>query len=234
MEIKPKINYDFYICVLDFEATCDEDNSTIQQEIIEFPSVLYGWDVKTKGFDYISEFREYCKPKTNPILTKFCTQLTKITQDKIDIADSFPNVIQRHYKWLVSLIGKKTANEKVLVLTVGEWDIKTMLPKECKMWNISSVPNVYKYYINVKYMFQKVFKYNGKGMKSMLKELNLKLEGVHHSGLDDCKNTAKIVKKCIGSGYIFNESYDLQYSYLDLAIDKNIKNNVALKIDWDI
>ena len=36
------------------------------------------------------------------------------------------------------------------------------------------------------------------GMAGMLKTLKIKLEGRHHSGIDDCKNIAKIVLNLMG------------------------------------
>jgi len=67
-----------YICVFDFECTCDMDRGTMKaQEIIEFPIVIV--DVKAKAVKAI--FQTYVKPVIDPKLTEFCTQLTGITQD---------------------------------------------------------------------------------------------------------------------------------------------------------
>jgi inhibitor of KinA sporulation pathway (predicted exonuclease) len=38
----------------------------------------------------------------------------------------------------------------------------------------------------------------------MLKKLNIELEDTHHSGIDDCKNLAKIVIKMVEKKYTFN------------------------------
>ena len=67
-----------YICVFDFECTCNKDKSTMKsQEIIEFPIVIV--DVKNKCVKGI--FQTYVKPVIDPKLTEFCTELTGITQD---------------------------------------------------------------------------------------------------------------------------------------------------------
>jgi inhibitor of KinA sporulation pathway (predicted exonuclease) len=47
-----------------------------RQEIIEFPAVLLNCQ---KG-EVEDEFRSYCRPVLNPLLTEFCTELTGITQ----------------------------------------------------------------------------------------------------------------------------------------------------------
>lgn len=94
-----------YICVVDFEATCEVDNpSDFHHEIIEFPMVL----INTHTLEIVSEvfeedlwrsytaycvsnsfcpfiwqvdsFREYVKPELNPQLSDFCVKLTGITQ----------------------------------------------------------------------------------------------------------------------------------------------------------
>lgn len=72
-----------FIAVLDFEATCLPDRVIIPQEIIEFPCVLY--KLEPNAITFVSEFHEYVKP-TKPV-TEFCTTLTGITQQTVDVAD---------------------------------------------------------------------------------------------------------------------------------------------------
>ncbi len=56
-----------YICVLDFEATCWDDDKIDKSEveIIEFPSILYKLDSNNKKLEKIGEFHEYVKPIKN-------------------------------------------------------------------------------------------------------------------------------------------------------------------------
>jgi len=42
------------------------------------------------------------------------------------------------------------------------------------------------------------------GMEDMLQKCGLKLEGRHHSGIDDAKNIASIVIHMLKSGFKFN------------------------------
>jgi inhibitor of KinA sporulation pathway (predicted exonuclease) len=189
-----------YICVLDFEATCQESGKQ-NHEIIEFPSVLYKL---TDKFTKISEFREYCKPKSNPKLSDFCTKLTGITQDLIDPADTFPNVLARHHKWLTTHIDNF---ENFTFLTCGGWDWE-QFARECKFYNIKA-PNVYNKYINIKKDFQKLYKTEKSfGMAGMLYHLKLDLLGRHHCGLDDCRNIGRILEKMIADGY---KDFDIIY-----------------------
>jgi len=50
--------YDYFL-VLDFEATCDNNISGWQHEIIEFPTVL----VNAKTLEIEDEFHVYIKPE---------------------------------------------------------------------------------------------------------------------------------------------------------------------------
>lgn len=105
----PTDTYYDYICVVDFEATCEEDNpSDFLHEIIEFPMVLINTHtleivsrccdegriiyfsicrvsfVITQMFFHfilqVDTFQEYVKPELNPQLSDFCVKLTGITQ----------------------------------------------------------------------------------------------------------------------------------------------------------
>ena len=187
-----------YVCVLDFEATCD-DIPKYKNEIIEFPSYMLKFNDKTNNYEVIGKFQEYCKPKGNKVLTKFCIELTGITQDKVDAGDDFPNVLKRYDKWLSDM--SEGLVHEIMILTCGKWDMETMMTTECRTWNIEC-SNTYKKYINVKDVFsthRKTPKFYG--MKGMLDELGIELIGRHHSGIDDCFNIAQIFIKLVGDGY---------------------------------
>jgi inhibitor of KinA sporulation pathway (predicted exonuclease) len=55
----------YYICILDFEATCFDNDEVPRNkmEIIEFPSILYKIDTSDNSYEYISEFHKYVKQK---------------------------------------------------------------------------------------------------------------------------------------------------------------------------
>jgi len=48
-------------------------------------------------------FHQYVKPKLNPKLTPFCTQLTGITQNQVDAAKHLEEVLSDLDKWITSL-----------------------------------------------------------------------------------------------------------------------------------
>lgn len=93
-----------YLIVIDFESTCWREKNSYSQEIskklcfycvccffkwiiylithllllcsVEFPAVL----LNTATGEIESEFHTYVQPQEHPILSKFCTELTGITQ----------------------------------------------------------------------------------------------------------------------------------------------------------
>lgn len=61
---------------------------------------------------------------------------------------------------------------------------------------------IFNQWINIKDDFKRHYNLKrGPGMAGMLKNLGMKLEGRHHSGIDDCVNIARIVKRMQGDGW---------------------------------
>lgn len=59
-----------------------------------------------------------------------------------------------------------------------------------------SIPPPLDCWVNVKKAFSRHYGMKkDRGMAGMLKMMKLDLEGRHHSGIDDCKNIARIVEK---------------------------------------
>ena len=124
----------FYLCILDFEATCDENmtnNDKEQMEIIEFPSVLVKVNDHKKcvKIEFISEYSKYVKPTIHPILSDFCTKLTGIKQETVENADIIDIVYNEHKQWLAKHV---PVNQKVIIATCGNWDLATQLPREIR------------------------------------------------------------------------------------------------------
>ncbi|XP_071533420.1 3'-5' exoribonuclease 1-like isoform X2 [Panulirus ornatus] len=186
--------YDYYM-VIDFEATCDASNAQdYRHEIIEFPAVL----VCTKRCRIVKEFHSYVHPAINPKLTSFCTSLTGITQDNVNFAPMFPEVLQKFEEWLDNnhLNAKPY---KFAVVTDGPWDMGRFLFQQC---NISKVP----YpswgitWINIRKTFCNFYNSKRMCLKDMLTTLGMKFEGQPHCGLDDSRNIARLSIKLLKDG----------------------------------
>jgi ERI1 exoribonuclease 2 len=58
-------------------------------EVIEFPAVLFDANAGSVPDDPLAVFHEYVMPTEEPVLSKFCTELTGIRQEQVD-AGSVP------------------------------------------------------------------------------------------------------------------------------------------------
>ncbi|XP_075886085.1 3'-5' exoribonuclease 1 [Nelusetta ayraudi] len=185
-----------YICVVDFEATCEEHNpSDFHHEIIEFPMVL----INTHTLEIVDSFQEYVKPELNPKLSDFCVNLTGITQKMVDEADTFPAVLERVVAWLQEReLGTKY---KYAFLTDGAWDMSKFLNIQCQLSRLR-YPQFARKWINIRKSYGNFYKVPRTQTKlsTMLEKLGLKYEGRPHSGLDDSRNIARIAIRMLQDG----------------------------------
>lgn len=107
---------------------------------------------------------------------------------------------------------KKIPLDEAVIVTCGDWDLKTCLRKEAQAKKIE-VPKILTRWINLK----KVFSETGKtpteikiiskaqpvvaSMTQMLERIGLPLVGKHHSGIDDTKNIAAVALKMLEKGF---------------------------------
>ncbi|KAH8795172.1 exonuclease [Flagelloscypha sp. PMI_526] len=180
------------LLVLDFEATCSDKEAELSRsrmEIIEFPVLVY--DIEEKKVT--ATFHEYVKPSLHPTLTNFCTTLTGIEQ----VTFSF----RKYGKVLQSFLVAQKVFETpydFCFLTCGNWDLQTMLPQQLNHSFIhlnSDEKKIWNRWINVKKAYQKTTGNRPAGMAGS------NLEGRHHSGIDDCKNIARIVQGLQNKGW---------------------------------
>lgn len=193
---RKKQNYNYFL-VLDFEATCDSPVTVIPQEVIEFPVLK----VSAETFEVESVFHSFVRPIVHPQLTKFCTQLTGITQEQIDGQSTFEDVFEKFHRWLEAenLLNNDV---KFACAMCGDWDLKYMLPMQCKFFKIP-IPPYLKRWINVKVSFTDMAQLYPRNLVTMMKYCQLKHEGKLHSGIDDCKNIAKVLKDLADRGMVY-------------------------------
>lgn len=187
------------LLVLDFEATCIKNEILKPQEIIEFPCLALScddWQVK-------DVFHDYVKPRVNPEISTFCTELTGITTETLDDEQHFPQVFSNFCKWLED--GRYFEHEnKSAFVTCGDWDLKVMLPHQCELENIK-VPNHFDEWINLKTAFYMLTKHYPKSLNDMLKHFKMEFKGRAHCGLDDAHNTVRVIQ-------MLASKYDNQFS----------------------
>lgn len=192
----PRMGID-YVIALDFEATCDEPHGPEPQEIIEFPMVVIDWN---KG-EVVETFHRYVKPVYHPQLSDFCKKLTGITQEQVDGAAEFKDVFQEATKFL-----DKYEFKRVMFVTYGNWDLDTMLTKQCRTSGLSLGMFETQNFVNVnKFVREHLMKSEDRVyIPNVMEYLGIPFEGKLHSGIDDTNNIAKIMLK-------LREKYDFFY-----------------------
>ena len=169
-------------CVVDLECTCWDkgDPNRQKHEIIEIGAVILD-----ENYDYVKEFDQFVKPFDNPILTKYCTNLTSITQADVDNALPLREVIRNLEKWMIS-------SKNVVFCSWGYFD-KEQLFDECAL-NLIDYPFDDKH-INIKEYFSKIMHRKKRiGLQKALRILDIQFEGTPHRAVFDAKMEAKIFK----------------------------------------
>jgi inhibitor of KinA sporulation pathway (predicted exonuclease) len=167
--------------VVDLEATCwngEVDRS--RSEIIEIGAVLLG---SAQG-EIVREFSSFIRPVLEPKLSDFCRQLTTITQEQVDQADSFPAVFPRFVDWI--------GDEPFFLCSWGAYDLN-QFRLDCTRHEIE-LPETFERHINLKKEFSRTMRVRPCGMSKALRIAKLQLEGTHHRGIDDAKNIAKLAR----------------------------------------
>ncbi|XP_011500833.1 PREDICTED: ERI1 exoribonuclease 3 [Ceratosolen solmsi marchali] len=187
--IKKEIKTFENLLVLDFEATCVEDKILSPQEIIEFPCIV----LSTKTWKVTNAFHKYVKPQVHPKISYFCTDLTGIMQQTVENEQHFPVVFSEFCQWLEkgNYFNEK---ENSAFVTCGDWDLRVMLPEQCKLSNIE-IPYYFNQWINIKTAFCAKTDYYPRSLKDMLKHLNMEFHGKCHSGIDDVHNIIRVIQK---------------------------------------
>lgn len=165
--------------IFDLEATCWRLRRPPRQEIIEIGAVMYDGQGNHCG-----EFSEFIKPKLNPKLSSFCTELTSIEQSDVDHADDFQEVIWKFEDWLYA------ADDRVTLLSWGDYDKQQFLmDAELHEMQIPWVQN----HICLKQEHTKMLRLKEPvGVKTALELSGMSFEGTSHRGIVDAQNTARI------------------------------------------
>jgi len=170
------------IVVVDIEATCWNGPTPEGQtnDIIEVGICLL--DVKTGE---TSQNEGILVTPERSTVSEFCTELTTIT----------PGLIKKEgipFKEACKILRKDYGSQSRVWASYGAYDQK-QFRKQCSEMEIGYPfgPS----HINVKSLFALKNKLTHEvGMAGALEYLNIELEGIHHRGVDDAKNIAKILR----------------------------------------
>jgi inhibitor of KinA sporulation pathway (predicted exonuclease) len=172
-----------YFLVIDVEATCCDRRSIPrhQMEIIEIGAVM----LNRTTWELDSEFQAFIKPVRHPQLTDFCHELTTISQQDVDNASEFPEVIANLKQWMDSF-------PNYIFCSWGDYDRKQFI-QDCQFHHL---PYPFgEQHINIKKEFSEYLVTSQKfGMAQALEYLGIELKGTHHRGIDDARNIATIYR----------------------------------------
>ncbi|KAL6621776.1 ribonuclease H-like domain-containing protein [Neocallimastix sp. 'constans'] len=167
-----------YYCVIDFEASNEEDpyhpghgRKDYPSEIIQFPAVLIN--------------------SSNNCI------------NQVDNADIFINVLDQFESWLSNYTPKPFNN--VCFVSDGEFDFNHYLRLQCRISDIS-MPSYVRSYFDIKKYFKGYCGYY-KNIRGMLNYLGMRFEGNNHNGLDDASNIARVVQYFLQRKVLETNSY---------------------------
>ena len=216
-----------YLCVCDFEATCEEDISfhDYTHEIIEFPVVV----IDLTDGAVLGEFHSYVRPTANSTLSPFCTGLTGITQRQVDTAPTLPEVLSQFEQWRLErdlvYIGDTIPAESTLAVAAnfafaadGAWDLRYFLHGECTRKGIPRAAYFDKW-CNLKALFAEAYHRPHCAIEAMLQAQGMAFEGRPHSGIDDTRNLARVAARMREDGHVI---------HVNEAIPKAMRSGGAL------
>ncbi|KAK9829761.1 hypothetical protein WJX72_007715 [[Myrmecia] bisecta] len=167
-----------------------------RQEIIEFSCVV----LNARTLELGGRFQQYVKPTEHPLLTRFCMELTHITQDRVDKGLPLAATLEKHDAWLrqEGLVG---AGKRWVPVTWSDWDFKVQMEMECK-WRGIPKPAYFQRWIDLRQTFSATLSRSAMGLKKSVQAVGLAWEGRQHSGLDDALNTARLAAHLIEKGAV--------------------------------
>ncbi|XP_051559736.1 ERI1 exoribonuclease 2 isoform X2 [Myxocyprinus asiaticus] len=206
-----------FLIIIDFESTCWREKNNYGQEIIEFPAVL----LNVSNGKVESEFHSYVQPQEHPVLSEFCTELTGITQDQVELAPPLHICLSRFIRWLHSLQQEKgvvfesdskgpaPSGQPCAFVTWSDWDLGVCLLYECKRKQIC-VPEALKSWIDLRATYRLFYNRKPKGLRGALMDLGIQFTGREHSGLVDARNTAMLAWRMVCDGCVLTVTKSLR------------------------
>lgn len=172
------------VLVVDVEATCWQGAIPEGQtsEIIEIGVCV----LPIASGDRQDRESLLVKP-THSTVSAFCTELTTLTQEQVDQGVSFQEACD-------TLRQKYLSRQRVWA-SFGDYD-RTLFEKQCADFGVPYPFGAR--HINVKTLFALVHALPDEvGMAQALRLLNLPHEGVHHRGVDDAVNIARLLSRLL-------------------------------------
>lgn len=157
-------------------------------------------------------------PIESPKLSGFCTELTGITQNKVDTGIPLQTALMVFQEWVRkelrdrNLSLPKMSKDKkignVAFVTWSDWDFGLCLNKECQRKRLKKPP-FFNQWIDLKAIFKEYYNHKPINFNDALLHVGLQFIGREHSGIDDSKNLASLVYKMVKDGAALAITKDL-------------------------
>lgn len=103
---------------------------------IEFTAVVQ--NLKTGHAE--AEFQEFVRPTEIPIMGQYCTDVTGITQENVNTAETLPSVLRSFNIWIsllqkqkdVRLYNSRNRRPNAVIITWTNYDLATYMRRECE------------------------------------------------------------------------------------------------------
>ncbi|KAG0499207.1 hypothetical protein HPP92_003505 [Vanilla planifolia] len=187
-----------YLLVLDLEGKI---------EILEFPVVM----IEAKTLKFIDLFHRFVRPtgmNDQRVAQYVEGKYGKFGVDRVwhDTAIPFRDVLEEFETWMTNhqlwKKGMGASLNHAAFVTCGNWDLKTKVPQQCKISKIRT-PSYFMEWINLKDIYLNFYHRRATGMMTMMRELDIRLSGSHHLGIDDTINIARVLQRLLVDGLIF-------------------------------
>lgn len=180
------------VLVVDLEAACSDDGSI---SVEEMETIEIGACWATEEVLILHRFQHFVRPLEWPVLMPFCMALTRISQRDVDQASLFPVAARA-----LSEFASQFAEPGATWLSWGAYDMK-QIAREIVRHDIASplaMPHQ-----NGKKMFAKVQRIGKEvGMAKACELAKIPMEGLHHRGLDDSVNIARLMPSVLGNAFL--------------------------------
>jgi 3'-5' exoribonuclease 1 len=174
--------------VFDLESTCWQTNMPVLvQETIEIGAVLLNPFGEVEG-----KFARFIRPTVNPILSHFCRELTNITQEQVNRARPFAEVIDDFMVW-----ADMYDDEDYCLCSWGGFD-RRQLAADCALHRLNA--DWTRKHANLKDQYQRLKRLRQpRGLVNALDAEGFDFDGQPHRALPDAENLVKIFNKYIDS-----------------------------------
>lgn len=172
--------------IFDIEATCWQGRPpTMQTETIEIGAYMLN-----EFGEVEDKFSSFIRPITSPSLSAFCVNLTGITQQQVQRAKTFPDVIEAFQDWF------EINDDDYVLCSWGSFD-KTQLRQDCKLHRLDYA--WLEHHIDLKQQYSKMKRLNfPPGLFKTVEIEGFNFDGPQHRAIADAYNLAKIFKRYMG------------------------------------